>query len=422
LHWWHPPLSQGIRTRFSDDLLWLPYLAAFYARVTGDWSLFGEPLPFVKARLLEPGEDEAFLEPDEADETASLYQHCCRALDRSLTQGAHGLPLMGGGDWNDGMNRVGREGRGESVWMGFFLYHILGEFVGVCGQHGDHNRARRYAAFRRHLAEALNRDGWDGEWYRRAWYDDGAVLGSAASDECQIDALAQAWAVISQAAPPARAETALDAVERHLISEEEGLIRLLTPPFEHTPHDPGYIKGYVAGVRENGGQYTHAALWVVRALVELGRRDRAAQLLEMLSPISRTLTPEAVARYRLEPFVVAADVYGAPPHVGRGGWSWYTGSAGWLLRVMLESILGLELVEGHTLRLRPRIPGCLAGLSACATACRTARRCMKSRCAIPTAGRSGSRRWKSTMRPAGSTTAARLACRCFGTATSIKSS
>ena len=363
LHWWHPPLSQGVRTRFSDDLLWLPCLAAFYARATGDWSLFGEPLPFVKARLLEPGEDEAFLEPDEADETASLYEHCCRALDRSLTQGAHGLPLMGGGDWNDGMNRVGREGRGESVWLGFFLYHILGEFVGVCGQHGDHNRARRYAAFRRHLAEALNRDGWDGEWYRRAWYDDGAVLGSSASDECQIDALAQAWAVISQAAPPARAETALDAVERHLISEEEGLIRLLAPPFEHTPHDPGYIKGYVAGVRENGGQYTHAALWVVRALAELGRRDRAVHLLEMLSPISRTLTPEAVARYRLEPFVVAADVYGAPPHVGRGGWSWYTGSAGWLLRVMLESILGLELVEGHTLRLRPRIPDAWPGFS-----------------------------------------------------------
>ncbi|MGB5064618.1 MAG: glycosyl transferase, partial [Candidatus Competibacter sp.] len=363
LHWWHPPLSQGVRTRFSDDLLWLPCLAAFYARATGDWSLFGEPVPFVKARLLEPGEDEAFLEPDEADEVASLYEHCCRALDRSLTQGAHGLPLMGGGDWNDGMNRVGRDGRGESVWLGFFLYHILGEFVGVCGQHGDHNRARRYAAFRRHLAEALNRDGWDGEWYRRAWYDDGAVLGSATSDECQIDALAQAWAVISQAAPPARAEAALDAVERHLISEEEGLIRLLAPPFEHTPHDPGYIKGYVAGVRENGGQYTHAALWVVRALAELGRRDRAVHLLEMLSPISRASTPEAVARYRLEPFVVAADVYGAPPHVGRGGWSWYTGSAGWLLRVMLESILGLELVEGHTLRLRPRIPDAWPGFS-----------------------------------------------------------
>ncbi len=357
LHWWHPePLGCGIRTRFSDDLLWLPYLAAFYARVTGDWSLFAEPVPFLQARELEPGEDEAFLTPERSSAVARLYEHCCRALDRSLIEGAHGLPLMGTGDWNDGMNRVGREGRGESVWLGFFLYAILGEFVPICGQHGDHDRARRYAAFRRHLAEALNAHGWDGDWYRRAWYDHGAVLGSVASDECQIDALAQAWAVISKAAPWARAEAALDAVERHLIAEPDGIIRLLTPPFANTPHDPGYIKGYVAGVRENGGQYTHAALWVVRALAELGRRDRVAALLEMLTPIYHTLTPEAVAVYQLEPYMVAADVYGVAPHVGRGGWSGYTGAAGWMLRVALESLLGLEQVEGHTLRLRPCIP------------------------------------------------------------------
>ena len=356
LHWWHPPAGCGIRTRFSDDLLWLPYLAAFYARVTGDWTLFSEPERFLRARQLEPGEDEAFLTPEASGEVANLYAHCCRALDRSLTQGAHGLPLMGTGDWNDGMNRVGREGRGESVWMGFFLYAILGEFIPVCARHDDHHRARRYATFRRHLAKALNEHSWDGDWYRRAWYDDGAVLGSAASDECRIDALAHAWAVISKTAPQARAEAALDAVERHLISEREGLIRLLIPPFENTPHDPGYIKGYVAGVRENGGQYTHAALWVVRALAELGRRDRAAKLLEMLTPVHHALTPEAVAVYRLEPFVIAADIYGVAPHVGRGGWSWYTGAAGWMLRVALESVLGLELVDGRMLRLRPCIP------------------------------------------------------------------
>ncbi len=356
LHWWHPPHDCGIRTRFSDDLLWLPWLATFYARSTGDWSLFGEPAHFLKAPLLESGEDEAFLTPTESGETASLYEHSARALDRSLTKGAHGLPLIGTGDWNDGMNRVGVEGKGESVWLGFFLYTILGDFISVCGQHGDYNRARRYAAFRSHLATALNEHGWDESWYRRAWYDDGAVLGSATSDECRIDALAQAWAVISKAAPWGRAEAAMDAVEQHLVSESDGLIRLLTPPFVDTPHDPGYIKGYVAGVRENGGQYTHAALWVVRALAELGRRDRATQLLEMINPISHTLTPEQVAVYRVEPFVVAADIYGAAPHVGRGGWTWYTGSAGWMLRVTLESILGLELAEGLALRLRPSIP------------------------------------------------------------------
>jgi len=356
LHWWHPPTGCGIRTRFSDDLLWLPWLATFYARATGDWGLFNKSAPFLKARLLEPGEDEAFLVPEDSGESGSLYEHCCRALDRSLTQGIHGLPLMGTGDWNDGMNRVGREGRGESVWMGFFLYTILGDFIPVCGQRGDTRRTRRYAGFRSHLATALNEHGWDGAWYRRAWYDNGAVLGSAASDECQIDALAQAWAIISKAAPPERAASALDAVERYLVSEQEGLIRLLTPPFEQTPHDPGYIKGYVAGVRENGGQYTHAALWVVRALAEMDRRDRALCLLEMLSPISRTLTPEQVAIYRVEPFVVVADIYGVAPHSGRGGWTWYTGSAGWMLRVALESILGLEPREGDHIRLQPRIP------------------------------------------------------------------
>jgi cyclic beta-1,2-glucan synthetase len=356
LHWWHPPLGKGIRTRFADDLLWLPYITAFYVGATGDATVLDEAARFVTARELVPGEDEVFLVPEDSGRAASVYEHCCLALDRSLTRGAHGLPLMGTGDWNDGMNRVGREGRGESVWLGFFLFDILERFAPFCESRGDTERAARYRAYQRELGAALNEGGWDGAWYRRAYYDDGAPLGSAANDECRIDAIAQAWSVISGAAPPERAERALDALEEHLVSEREGIIRLLTPAFDRTPHDPGYIKGYLPGVRENGGQYTHGALWAVRALAEAGRSERAAPLLEMLSPASRTRTPEGVGVYRTEPYVIAADVYGVAPHVGRGGWTWYTGSAGWMFRVMLESVLGFTLRGGDRLVLRPCVP------------------------------------------------------------------
>ncbi|HMD74709.1 MAG TPA: hypothetical protein VKG05_12675 [Steroidobacteraceae bacterium] len=356
LHWWHPPEGVGIRTRFADDLVWLPYLAARYVAVTGDRALLDQALPFVTGAELAAGEDERYFRPARSDTSESFYLHCIKALERAMTCGAHGLPLFGGGDWNDGMNRVGHEGRGESVWMGFFLVQTISDFVPLCRERGDDSRAARFEEYRERLRAALDDAGWDGEWYRRGYYDNGKPLGSIASDECKIDALAQAWAIISKVASPKRAASALDSLEKHLISDEDRLIRLLTPPFDRTAEDPGYIKGYVAGVRENGGQYTHAALWVVRAMAEAGRRTRAAQLLEMLSPVTHTANADAVARYQVEPYVIAADVYGVAPHIGRGGWTWYTGSAGWMLRVAVESILGFGIESGEWLTLAPRIP------------------------------------------------------------------
>ncbi len=354
-HWWHPPSGRGVRTRFSDDLVWLPFVVSQYVHVTGDATVLDEQVPFLVMRPLEPHEHEVYDLPKVSDERASVYEHCLRALRKACTRGAHGLPLMGSGDWNDGMNRVGVEGRGESVWLAWFLVTVLRSFA-------EHAEARGDAAVTRELrreadayAEAVEAHAWDGAWYRRAYFDDGTPLGSAANDECRIDSIAQSWSVISGAGEPARQAQAMRSLEEHLVRDDARLITLLTPPFDKTAHDPGYIKGYLPGVRENGAQYTHAALWAVLATALHGDGNRAFELYQMLNPLTHTSTPADVERYKVEPYVVAADVYTAAGHLGRGGWTWYTGSASWMYRVGLEVLLGFTK-RGDTLEVRPRVP------------------------------------------------------------------
>ncbi|HEX3395558.1 MAG TPA: hypothetical protein VHS76_02585 [Steroidobacteraceae bacterium] len=353
-HWWLPTSGQGIKTRVSDDRIWLAFVVAHYLEVTGDASVLDESVPFLSGGPLAPGVLENFSAPPSGN-PAPLFEHCVRALDSSLSVGAHGLPLFGTGDWNDGMNRVGILGRGESVWLAWFLHAALMRFAPIAEARGAKEAA---AGWRKHasaLQQAVEREAWDGDWYRRGYYDDGTVLGSVSSDECRIDAIAQSWAVISGAAERGRALRAMSAVNTQLVSRSDGLVKLFTPPFDHSAKDPGYIKAYPPGLRENGGQYTHAAMWTTLAFALLGDGDRACELFSLLNPINHASTRAGIHRYKVEPYVVCADVYSAPQHVGRGGWTWYTGSSGWMYRTATEGILGIKL-RGTTLIIDPSIP------------------------------------------------------------------
>jgi cyclic beta-1,2-glucan synthetase len=359
-HWWLPTSGQGVKTRISDNRIWLPYVVSHYLQVTADLGLLDEQLSFLEGPPLTPDQHEVFSSPAITANTASLFEHCVLALDSSLAIGSHGLPLFGTGDWNDGMNRVGAAGRGESVWLGWFLHSTLLRFAAIADQRSESAKAVLWRKHAFTVQQAIEREAWDGDWYRRGYFDDGTPLGSISSDECRIDAIAQSWAVISGGGEPARAARAMSAVDAQLVSRSDGLVKLFTPPFDRSPHDPGYVQAYPPGLRENGGQYTHAAMWTTLAFALMGDGDRAGELLSLLNPINHSSTRAGIHRYKVEPYVVCADVYSAEPHVGRGGWTWYTGSAGWMYRTATEGILGIDL-RGNILSINPCIPRAWSG-------------------------------------------------------------
>jgi cyclic beta-1,2-glucan synthetase len=354
-HWWLPESGNGIRTRISDDRPWLAYVVDHYVITTGDTAVLEVEVPFLEGPVLQPGQHDAFFAPKSSSRTASLYDHCALALDTSLGVGAHGLPLMGTGDWNDGMDRVGEGGKGESVWLAWFQHKTLTDWATLAEARGDLAHAVDWRRHAQNLSESLERAAWDGDWYRRAYFDDGTPLGSVSNSECRIDSITQSWAVLSGAGDPARAARAMAAVDKYLIRRDDKLALLFTPPFVNPSHDPGYINGYPAGIRENGGQYTHAATWTAMAFAMQGDGDRAGELLSMLNPIHHADSPAGMRRYRVEPYVVCADVYSEAPHTARGGWTWYTGSAAWLYRATLEGMLGFR-AQGDHLLIDPCIP------------------------------------------------------------------
>ncbi len=354
-HWWHPPIGRGVRTRISDDYLWLPLVTSHYILHTGDTGVLEETTTFLEGRPLSPGEESYYDLPLSSLKSATIYDHCVQAIKHGFNYGKHGLPLIGSGDWNDGYNKVGEDGKGESVWMAFFLFEILNQFAVTARLHNDAAFADKCIEEAQQLKENINKHAWDGKWYKRAWFDDGTPLGSSENEECKIDSIAQSWSVLSGAGDTERANSAMEEAYKKLVQKDAGIIKLLDPPFDKSDLNPGYIKGYVPGIRENGGQYTHAAVWLIMAFAELGDNKRVWELLNLINPINHGKTSEAIATYKVEPYVLAADVYAGEPHAGRGGWTWYTGSASWLYRLIIESFLGLKQ-EGDKLKIAPCIP------------------------------------------------------------------